>query len=107
MGKFGTVRSLGTGKFGTGKSLGTGIGNFLVSELIFVAKILESTSRRFIMGTGTVYVPVPGIFHFFWWYQNWYRKYLVPKKSISIGIVEHFGYRHTLQSREGCKKRPF
>ena len=31
------------------------------------------------------------------WYRYRYRKYLVPEKSIGIGIVEHFGYRHTLQ----------
>ena len=34
------------------------------------------------MGT----VPVPGIFHFFWWYRNRYRKNLVPEKSIRTGI---------------------
>ena len=61
------------------------------------------------MGTGTVKVPVPGIFHFsdsigtgirkIWYrkkYRYRYRKYLVPEKSIGIGIVQHFGYRHTL-----------
>ena len=45
--------------------------------------------------------------------RNWYRKNLVPKKvpvsvskifstgkSIGIGIVQHFGYRHTLPSRQ-------
>ena len=29
-------------------------------------------------------------------YRYRYRKYLVPEKSIGIGIVQHFGYRHTL-----------
>ena len=36
------------------------------------------------------------------WYRKKYRyryqKYLVPEKSIGIGIVQHFGYRHTLTS---------
>ena len=31
-------------------------------------------------------VPVPGIFHFFWWYRNRYRKKLVPEKSLGTGI---------------------
>ena len=57
--------------------------------------------------------PVPGIFDFFGgtgtgigknWYQNksWnrYRKNLVPEKSIGIGIVKYFGYRHTLDESD-------
>ena len=76
-------------------------------------------------------VPVPGIpstgnFNFFWWYRiryrnkmvlvkslgtgiikNWYRKKVsvksgTGKKSIGIGIVQHFGYRHTLLSVFHC-----
>ena len=38
------------------------------------------------MGTGTEKVPEPGIFHFFWWYRNRYRKNLVPEKSLGTGI---------------------
>ena len=30
--------------------------------------------------------PIPGIFHFFWWYRNRYRKNLVPEKSLGTGI---------------------
>ena len=50
-------------------------------------------------------VPVPEIpgtrnFSFFWWYRKKYRyryrKYLVLEMSNGIGIVWHFGYRHTL-----------
>ena len=34
-------------------------------------------------------------------YRYRYRKYLVPEKSIGIGIVQHFGYRHTLGRNKG------
>ena len=30
--------------------------------------------------------PVPGIFHFFLWYRNRYRKKMVPEKSLGTGI---------------------
>ena len=40
-------------------------------------------------------VPVPGIFHFFWWYWNRYRKTLVPEKSPGTGIGKIW-YRKTV-----------
>ena len=35
---------------------------------------------RYRIGTGTEN------FSFFWWYRNWYRKNLVPEKSLGTGI---------------------
>jgi len=32
-------------------------------------------------------------------YRYRYQKYLVPEESVGIGIVKHFGYRHTLSDR--------
>ena len=58
-------------RFGTFKSLGTGIG-----------KIWYQKSLRKIWNRKK--------------YQYRYQKYLVPDKSIGIGIVQHFGYRVTL-----------
>ena len=58
-------------KFGTEKSLGTGIG-----KIWYQKKVSEPVSEKF--GTEKRY------------------RYLVPEKSIGIGIVQHFGYRHTL-----------
>ena len=51
----------------------------LVSKLNFVAKILEFrriyNGYRYRICTSTVYVPVPGIVYFFWWYREIsYRK---------------------------------
>ena len=66
-------------KFGTGKSLGTGIG-----KIWYRKKVSEPVSEKF--GTEKRY-------------RYRYRKYLVPEKSIGIGIVQHFGYRHTLVLR--------
>ena len=62
------------------KSLGTGIG-----QIWYRKKVSEPVSEKF--GTEKRY-------------RYRYRKYLVPEKSISIGIVQHFGYRHTLPSQE-------
>ena len=36
--------------------------------------------------------------------RNRYRQNLVPEKSIGIGIVQHFGYRHTLDKVLKIKK---
>ena len=63
-------------KIGTGKSLGTGIG-----KIWYRKKVSEPVSEKF--GTGKKS-------------RNRYRKNLVPEKSIGIGIVKYFGYRHTL-----------
>ena len=48
------------------------------------------------MGTGTVEVPVPGICYFFWWYQNRYRKNLVPKK-VQEPVSKQIWYRKSLR----------
>ena len=56
------------------KSLGTGIG-----QIWYRDKVSEPVSEK--LGTEKRYR---------------YRKYLVPEKSIGIGIVQHFGHRHTL-----------
>ena len=57
------------------------------------------------MGTGTVQVPVPGIFHFSWWYRNRYRKNLVPDKSLGTGIGEIW-YRKKSRNRYRKKLVP-
>ena len=62
-------------KFGTGKRSQNRYRKNLVPELIFGAKIFEF--RRFIMGINET-----GNFSFFWWY----RKNLVPEKSLGTGI---------------------
>ena len=97
-------------KFGTGKSLGTGIGKIWyrkkVSELVsdkfgtgadFFAKILEFKSFLMDIGTGTgnflFFLVVSEKFGTGKKYRYRYQKYLVPEKSIGIGIVQHFGYR--------------
>ena len=56
--EIGTGKSLGSGigKFGSGKKSRNRYRKYLVPEMIFIAKILEF--RRFVMGTGTVQVPV-------------------------------------------------
>ena len=67
--------------FGTGKSLGTGIG-----KIWYRKKVSEPVSEKF----GTEKSTVIGIENI--WYQ---------KKSLGIGIVQHFGYRHTLIATRG------
>ena len=56
--------------------IGTGIG-----KIWYWTKVSEPVSEKF--GTEKRY-------------RYRYRKYLAPEKSIGIGIVQHFGYRHTL-----------
>ena len=73
----------------------------LVPELIFFAKILEF--RRFIIGTGTVLVSVPGICHFSGGIGTgigkiWYRKKVSEPVSVklSIGKKSRNRYRENL-----------
>ena len=98
-------------KFATGKKSRNRYWKYLVPEMIFIAKILEF--RRFVMGTGTIQVPVPRIFNFFWWYRNRYRKKsrnryrsnLVLEKQVSELVLGKFGIGNSIGKIWYRKKR--